>query len=362
MGKSKKIADLQMPRRASKRLAGIPLDPAPETETPNRARKGLVKKSSDTVKKAVEDSSSDKLGTHLEAKSAITLEGTKRPLDSKRRKPPTPSVSDPSEDTSNEETVKESHEKPSTVTSPPCTESVAEGNKKIKTDNNNDKRTGLPLDLPLGGLWKDPCIAFAIKTLTGVPVDNSEGMKELSGSSNNTFEESAGLEEHAMREAAGNGEGEKQRHGVVFPLGNISIPKEHMGDAETSDKYDGKSGSITDWPFSEVLADPCIEFAVKTLTGAIPLDYSMVVQDFLPKQVLSFQQQENRGFALQNVAEFRQNELSYQQFGTMQRPSLNQAAMMQPAFSHTRNPGMRYSAGPGRGYGHMGDRSNKFQR
>lgn len=76
-------------------------------------------------------------------------------------------------------------------------------------------------DLSLKDLWKDPCIEFAIKTLTGampIPEDNKVAKDP-------TF--SVGLAD---------GVPENQES----PLGNI-------------------------W------ADPCIEFAVKTLTGDVPI-------------------------------------------------------------------------------------------
>ncbi|XP_015581605.1 uncharacterized protein LOC8258265 isoform X1 [Ricinus communis] len=310
LGKSKKKKDLSLPRRASKRLAGLPLDPTPELKTINRVRRGAVGQSNDIA--AITDESSSPAGR--EAKHASdTSKNTKR-LESNKGKHPIGHMHAPSE-LKTENKGNEKHEHPTVSPSRSLTfKEEHAGN--METDNNADEKLGVPLDLPLGELWQDPCIAFAIKTLTGISFENSEGVQVSSGSNNSECGGLSALEDNARKEDLQNREPEKQ----VQHLSNII-----SHDVEISNKE--KPGSPLNVDFADPWADPCIQFAIKTLTGAIPLACDRVIQDCLQQKASSSQSQESSGLILQNVGEPDQTEVFCQQFSISPQPSYNQGAL-----------------------------------
>lgn len=97
-------------------------------------------------------------------------------------------------------------------------------------------------DSTLAHLWKDPCIAFAIKTLTGDTPCLPNNTAAISSDPNSN---------HA-----------KQKGGVTF------LPETPQNHANTSYSAGVSSESP---PGMDMWKDPCIDFAIKTLTGAIPL-------------------------------------------------------------------------------------------
>ncbi|GFZ15318.1 hypothetical protein Acr_24g0015080 [Actinidia rufa] len=172
--KNKKKPDL--PRRASKRLAGIEVGPILELKTNNQIRRGSARRLHEA-----------------EASTAGNLRDSAAPED--------------------------------------CAE-------KRDTEANADEKLEQPIAYLLRtyqfqkstcmkDLWMDPCIEFAIKTLTG----------------------------------------------------GIPIEDEH--------KADENPGPSLELPFGDSWGDPCIEFAVKTLTGAIPLVDDLDIQDYLQQQLTS---------------------------------------------------------------------------
>ncbi|XP_052303565.1 methyl-CpG-binding domain-containing protein 13 isoform X5 [Populus trichocarpa] len=341
--KSKNKNDINLPRRASKRLAGIPLAPTPELKAITRVRRAAVEPGNEIIASTSEQASCGELDTELNTKNAFdTSKSTERPVESNESKHGIVDMEHAGKAGSGKER-NEKHE--CAVISSPGKLASAEHGGKIETANNSGEKPGLPFGLPLEELWQDPCIAFAIKTLTGAPVD-SDSIKVSPGSSNNEFVGMAVLDEHAGKEDIGNN-------------GNLFIP-EHARGVETSSKADEKPVSPLNLPFADAWSDPCIEFAIKTLTGAIPLDFD-VIQDCLPQQAGSLQQQQSSGFTLPNVGEFCQAEFLCQQFGTSEKPSFNQAAMVGPALPHTKHANLGYSAGPSRRL-HSEERSNKRRR
>ncbi|KAG6747481.1 hypothetical protein POTOM_049885 [Populus tomentosa] len=341
--KSKNKNDINLPRRASKRLAGIPLAPTPELKTITRVRRAAVEPGNEIIARTSEQASCGELDTELNTKNAFdTSKSTEMPVESNESKHGIVDMEHAGKAGSGKE-GDEKHE--CAVVSSPGKLDSAEHGGKIETANNSGEKPGLPFDLPLEELWQDPCIAFAIKTLTDAPVD-SDSIKVSSGSSNNEFLGMAALDEHAGKEDIGNN-------------GNLFIP-EHARGVETSNKADEKPVSPLNSPFADVWSDPCIEFAIKTLTGAIPLDFD-VVQDCLPQQAGSLQQQQGSGFTLPKVGEFCQAEFLCQQFGTSEKPSFNQAALAGPALPHAKHVNLGYSAGPSRRQ-HSEERSNKRRR
>ncbi|KAJ6764406.1 hypothetical protein OIU74_023317 [Salix koriyanagi] len=332
--KSRKKTDLNLPRRASKRLAGIPLAPTPELKATTRARRAALEPSNGIIASTSEQASCGDPDTDLNIKHAFdTSKSTEILVDSYESKHDNVDVEHAGKEGSGKERDKK-HQ--CDAASPPGNLATGEHAGKIETSNTGDEKQGLPFDLPLQELWQDPCIAFAIKTLTGTSVDDSDSIKVSSGSSNNEFVGMATLDNHAGKEGSVNN-------------GNLFIPEEHARAVGTSNKADEKSVSPIVLPFADAWSDPCIEFAIKTLTGALPLDFDMV-QDYLPLQVSSSPQQESSGFTLPNVGEFCQTEFLCQQFGTSEKPSFNQAALVGPALPHTKHVNLGYAsaAGPSR--------------
>uniref|UniRef100_A0A6N2NHG5 MBD domain-containing protein n=1 Tax=Salix viminalis TaxID=40686 RepID=A0A6N2NHG5_SALVM len=332
--KSKKKHDINLPRRTSKRLAGIPLAPTPELKAITRVRRAAVEQSNEIIASTSEQASCGDLDTELNTKNAFdTSKSTEMPMVSNESEHGIVDMEYAGEAGSG----KEGDEKDGcAVVSSLGKLASAEHGGKIETANNRGEKPGLPFDLPLEELWQDPCIAFAIKTLTGASVD-SDSIKVSPGSSNNEFVGMAALDEHAGKEDIGS-----------------------SGNLGSSNKADEKPVSPLNLPFADAWSDPCIEFAIKTLTGAIPLDFD-VVQDCLPQQAGSLQQQQSSGFTLPNVGEFRQTGFLCQQIGTSEKPSFNQAALVGPALPHTKHVNLGYSAGPSR-HQHSEERINKRRR
>ncbi|KAG7533914.1 Methyl-CpG DNA binding [Arabidopsis thaliana x Arabidopsis arenosa] len=94
-------------------------------------------------------------------------------------------------------------------------------------------------DSTLADLWKDPCIAFAIKTLTGESLRLPNTPAISTDPINN----------HA------------EQKGVSF------IPETPRNVNTCSEK----PGFPSTPPSTDIWQDPCIDFAIKTLTGAIPI-------------------------------------------------------------------------------------------
>ncbi|XP_050386309.1 uncharacterized protein LOC126802683 isoform X2 [Argentina anserina] len=187
LSRSKKKKDLNLPRRASKRLAGIEVDTVPELKASTRARR-------------------------VGSKQSDNLAGC----------------------SSQQPYVQE------------------------ERDNTEEKPGVLP-DSPLADFFSDPCIAFAIKTLKDHSEDGeTDDMSYI-----------------------------KQECNVLPPPGNLVKQEKHDGIVGSGEK---SGSSITEPPFGSSWPDPCIEFAIKTLTGAIPLEYDPHIEEYFQKQLRSSQQ------------------------------------------------------------------------
>ncbi|CAK9169476.1 unnamed protein product [Ilex paraguariensis] len=153
---------------------------------------------------------------------------------------------------------------------------------EVETDNNDDDKPGSPIGLSLTDSWMevDPCIEFAIKTLTGaIPIGNENRADEN-------------------------------------PSIHIDLPPDNQG-------------SSLDLPFGDSWTDPCIEFAIKTLKGEIPVDDNLQLQNYFQKQLSSSNSQGRNGSTIPNVSlhnDFSQAHLSPQQFHTAERPLYKQQA------------------------------------
>ncbi|XP_016464054.1 uncharacterized protein LOC107787050 [Nicotiana tabacum] len=127
-----------------------------------------------------------------------------------------------------------------------------------------DKKGETALESSLSDIWTDPCIEFAIKTLTGtIPVINEKKVDKIPGSSPS--------------------------------MSSVNTP------------------STAGLPSDEIWADPCFMFAVKTLTGEIPIGDDLCSQNIVQQQFTSSQFQGNNGVVLPNIRceEFGKANLSH---------------------------------------------------
>ncbi|CAN0891708.1 Methyl-CpG-binding domain-containing protein 13 [Linum grandiflorum] len=211
--KKKKKRNVQLPLRSSKRLARV------------EAVKQLSKTDATVVSP---DSATSVLDTQLARKTVV-----KQSVETGTVNASTPEA-----------------RKPASKSAP---------NENVTTEESGSKEpaTGTTLDLPMGELWEDPCIAFAIKTLTGSlddePVDNMPP-----GSNNNRLVGSATPEKPKETAAT-----TAITTPTMKPVNNT--PQHQESPLNLSAEYTWAD-------------DPCIEFAIKTLTGAIPLDLDLFKQ------------------------------------------------------------------------------------
>ncbi|RAL44395.1 hypothetical protein DM860_011672 [Cuscuta australis] len=114
--------------------------------------------------------------------------------------------------------------------------SVAKTNKaELEVEGLNPKMESSGPRYPFGDCWSDPCLEFAFKTLTGAEPE---------------------IEKRNLRTSS-------------------SVTKTYKADPEAKSQNPKSEDSAPVFPFGDGWPDPCLEFAFKTLTGAIP------VEDFL---------------------------------------------------------------------------------
>ncbi|KAE9621031.1 hypothetical protein Lalb_Chr01g0009251 [Lupinus albus] len=229
-----------------------------------------------------------------------------------------------------------------------------------------DEKLDYSLDYPLGELLTDPCIAFAIQTLTGVTFETSKNSQIPSELTNSDHPEtSVAAEGHDTRNITAPNmldvDG-KEGCNVFSPADNFAIPQQHAdaGGPEIIHKAnENNTGSSSGKTLDISWMDPCIEFAIKTLTGTVPLD-----SDLNPKNCL--QQQQHSDMALSSVSLYNLCQTDYcsiQYFGTQKAmfKQQQQQSFVDPTLQQTRNAGIGNSAGarlPRRG----DDRRNFWQR
>ncbi|KAL3521518.1 hypothetical protein ACH5RR_019667 [Cinchona calisaya] len=201
--KKRKLNDKKgpdLPRRTSKRLAGIEVNLSLESKVHTRVRRAAGRQISGTEVNCA-DKGDNLAGLEEETervRSGIKADKNQESLDVL----PTRDVTSP-----------EKHAK----------EGVAECK--------GDEKPEVPLNLCLEDLWKDPCIEFAIKTLTGeieIPIRDEIKAATSQGSSSNLA--------------------------------------------------DALPGSSVDLPPNDIWSDPCFEFAVKTLTGEIDTNLETILR------------------------------------------------------------------------------------
>ncbi|KAK2653820.1 hypothetical protein Ddye_013676 [Dipteronia dyeriana] len=268
LGKSKprKKKVLDLPRRSSKRLAGVALNPTPELIiTDTRARQPVGKQSGDEVASTIKGSKS----------TEVSCKSTKGKHQS--------------EDLANpHENAESSKKQESAGDLPPQNQAKVE----VGCEAEAKPKPEPSFDLDFGDLLSDPCIAFAIKTLTGDNFETSRGIEVSMGSNNSNSEGITTPEQNAGKENQ-----------------KIAIPGECAVDViGNSCKTDEKPGLPLDSPFADIMTDPCIEFAIKTLTGTIPVGCELDTQ------------QQLNATQTQSAKNFCQTEFLSQKYNVLEKP------------------------------------------
>uniref|UniRef100_A0A5B6YMT6 MBD domain-containing protein n=1 Tax=Davidia involucrata TaxID=16924 RepID=A0A5B6YMT6_DAVIN len=274
---AKKVPDL--PRRASKRLAGIEVDPALELKTSYPARRVAARRSAEAEASTAENFRN--LATPEEHAGKVDTENK---ADEKKGCP----LVSPQGDLSTPE----------------------EHAGQIETNNEADEKPGSPLDLPLRDSWMDPCIDFAVKTLTGViPIGDENKADENPGSRGDMWKDPCF--EFAIKTLTGATTIEDENKALEIP------------------------GSPLDSSFGDLWTDPCIEFAVKTLTGAIPVGDDLGVQNYLQQQCSPSETKGPNGMTLSTVGlDFCHTDLLCQQ---SEKPLFRQQELVLPQTGNVRS-------------------------
>ncbi|XVF53628.1 hypothetical protein PTKIN_Ptkin05aG0113900 [Pterospermum kingtungense] len=344
-GKTKLEKALNIPRRASKRLAGVALDPTPELKT-TRARRSSTTQLSEVVPDADENSSLGS-GIHRSSKQPDQLESdlkTSCPIDACKSKEliqaPNNMVSPGDMLTvnghvGNLETKTKGDEDEGVLALENAAIPGAHSG-KLKNDDNLSEVPESLVDLPLADLWTDPCIAFAIQTLTGIPCDTPRFSESNSSKGPGIL---ATPEVHAEREKNGNRSVDRQGCGIDMPLPDQAIQKEHSGKVAKCHKTDETPGPSLDMPLADIWADPCIEFAIKTLTGAIPVEYNLENQNYFQQQASSSLTQSRNHLTLPvpdvGIDNFSQTDFICQQYDVTEKSMSKEHAIINPIFNYT---------------------------
>ncbi|PON66424.1 Methyl-CpG-binding domain-containing protein [Trema orientale] len=352
--KSKKKKVLELPRRASKRLAGLEVDPVPELKPRTRARRDAGKQSGNGVAGTDEGSSYGNSAqgacqqpSQLEIKLGIkctaeTSNITELSRQSNKIKHFSDNLVKSETRIGKVETITNCGENQGChVLSLENQNSLCERRENVETDDKADMKLGGPLDLPLGELLTDPCIAFAIKTLTGINFDSSECSEVLPGSISSEYS-SANMATEIFKVETDNNVDRKQGCSPVLSSGSLPVPEE-LSEANT--RVDEKSKSPFVLPFEGSWQDPCIEFAIKTLTEDIPVNYDPSIQHYFQQQLSSARTGGSDDTSMTSVAinNFCQTEYSCQRFSEVEKPGLTQQHEAMPAFPHSRTVSVQNS-------------------
>ncbi|XP_039044568.1 methyl-CpG-binding domain-containing protein 13-like isoform X2 [Hibiscus syriacus] len=340
-GKTKIKKDVNVPRRASKRLAAVALDPTSELKTTKTCRTSINQKS--VVPDGAENSSPgnciDRASKQL-IQPESSLE-TNCSLDASKSEEPIPVTSNvlSSGDTltvnghvGNLETKTNGDEDKSVL---PLGNVAISGvhSEKLESDENFSDVPGSDIGMPLADLWTDPCIAFAIQTLIGIPCDTPKISESNSG-------KVPGIqttpEARSEREENGNRIVGRQGSGIDVPPTGPTIWKEQAGKVEKGHKTDELAGPSLETPLADIWADPCIEFAIKTLTGAIPVEYGVDNQHGLQQQPINTTYQSGNHLTLPDIGidKFSQTDFICQQYDVANKSMSKDQGIRNPIYNY----------------------------
>lgn len=256
--RQRQTEDVNLPRRASKRLAGLQAEPVLEVKTGRRVRPAACEETDKQEASKTKWASKCPENHDVQHETKSTIE---------------PPKTDTSSDSSRKEhscadwpilpmNIKEMKSEDA-YEQPKCNPSLHPKDvpeMRIGTVESEDKadvkQTPL-LKQPVEDLLTDPCIAFAIRTLTG-EVFNASTSSETSTMPDNIDHPSTLSTPNERRNLGSENKLNEQ-------LPSPEVPVTRVEKVENLD-------STLELPIGEILADPCIEFAIKTLTGEIPLD------------------------------------------------------------------------------------------
>ncbi|XP_030463449.2 methyl-CpG-binding domain-containing protein 13 [Syzygium oleosum] len=363
----KKKKEIDVPRRASKRLAGIAVDPTVEITTV-RANRGPAKHvNQEEASQAKDTTSGSAVAPESQSMDQLGLQrDTKCTGKAEEAEDPSKLVAACKEDPEDSEGNKEDDKKKQGGTKPSQQESLSIASEhpgNVESIHKSEESPVLPFDLPSQDILSDPCIEFAIKTLTGISFDTStENALEFSNS-RNSFGDLVHSNVHGENMETEKEDNEKQGCGAVLPLQKLAQPEKHAGKVSAVETAGDVPGSSLNLPFGDSWEDPCIEFAIKTLTGAIPVEYGLDVHDLIQQQMRSSQMQEASDLNLSNAGldNFCRTDLLWQHSDTAVKPVCRPQAGLVPAAPHTSNVDFQRSSGSVRRQ-HRQDRSNKCQR
>ncbi|KAJ8554457.1 hypothetical protein K7X08_025135 [Anisodus acutangulus] len=229
----KRKKGMNVPRRASKRLAGIKADTSLQLQTNNQPHLASVRQEEGTQAATTDN--------------PVNLKNT-----TKHVATPVTAISISEKVETGSLTIKRQEDRVTSSLKEREQPSPAEPAKTVLASCEGDKKSDTSLESSLSDLWTDPCIEFAIKTLTGtIPVINEKKVDEIPSSS----------------------------------------PSKHSVNTSSS----------VGLPSDEIWADPCFMFAVKILTGEIPIGDGLCSQKIAQQQCTSSQFQGNNGVVLPNI-------------------------------------------------------------
>ncbi|XP_059667058.1 methyl-CpG-binding domain-containing protein 13 [Cornus florida] len=303
-----KMKEPQLPRRASKRLAGIVVDPPADLITNKRARQVAARRSDEA-----DPSTSENLGKVTTQEEHAGKEEADNKPDKERECP---------------------------LVLPPKNPSIPEEHVGLlETDDNANEKPGSPTYL-----YSDPCIDFAIKTLTGaIPIED-ENKADGNPCPNPIGDENKADENPGCRVDSWMDpciEFARKIHTGAIPIGHENKAEDNM-----------------ELSYGDLCTDPCIEFAVKTLIGAIPVGDDLCVQNYF-QQPSSSETQGANGLKLQNVGlDFRDADILCQQ---SEKPLLKQQESVTSNLTNSGNVSLQNSGGGGR-HQHVEGRSEQCSR
>ncbi|KAK1366608.1 MBD domain-containing protein [Heracleum sosnowskyi] len=330
---SKRSSDF--PRRASKRLAGVELDPVPEPKTDDRTRRSAGQRSGEAATRPGGNTHDLPAIKELPGKFGLeTMASEQQRLSTAL---PLANLPNSEEPVVQEKKLQISEERAGEMEPSPISKEQASEEKPLPASGEQDgdgdsmmifeeeqgekekllyvskeqateKEHANEIDALLESsanfsmedLWQDPCIEFAIKTLTGViPIGEENQAEKNSGSS---AEMSFPIAEENQAEKNSGSSAE------------MSFPIAEENQAEKN------SGSSAEMSFSDIWTDPCYQFAVKTLTGDIPLDEDPSIQNLFQQQVSSADTRGVGAVVLPNMNTFCQRDYTSQLCNAVEKP------------------------------------------
>ncbi|XP_028756402.1 methyl-CpG-binding domain-containing protein 13 [Neltuma alba] len=230
------------------------------------------------------------------------------------------------------ESASESKRKPQSLMNTMESPKLNQINEQVK-DLEGGAKFDYSLDLPLGELLSDPCIAFAIQTLTEGTFETSKNTQISSEVSDSKYSETS---------ASAKGDDSKIKGQ------NVSDWKQECSaSSPPKDLVAEHAGSTSESPFGISWMDPCIEFAVKTLTGNIPVEYDPNSENCLQQQLGT---SNNQGlgevaFSGGSLNNLRQTDYYCSQYLGTQDPVFKQQSFLDTALPNARSVGMGNSTG-----------------